>query len=70
MIIPIGTVSRNNHWHLVAWAIASAETAWTVSTALAAVDAAIERLFSCEGDAECHYFMSDSGPVATGVHSC
>lgn len=45
MLLVAGTVDANGHFHVIASAGASGETAWSVRTFLHAVEVACERLF-------------------------
>jgi hypothetical protein len=66
VVLPIGTVSKHGRWHRIAYAVASGETKWTTTTALSAVEQALQNLFPDELK-KSRYFITDLGSVYDGV---
>lgn len=56
VVIPVGTVGRNQSFHYIAFAIASGETEWTIRQVLDSVKKAVQLLFPAE-DGVCNYYL-------------
>ena len=65
-LLPIGTVTRNGHFRLIAICAVSGETAWTTCSALKAVENAAATLFPGQ-DTSAQWHLADAGPVAAGI---